>query len=210
MSIGRIISSNACVVEGANYLASIEPRFEKALDVVGPLPLRLRDDGFAALLNAIVGQQISVAAARAIWTRLENANLITQKNIANASIDILRENGLSKPKARYAFELSVNNIDYISLRSKANADVATELTNILGIGQWSADIYAMFSLGRADVFASGDLALQEGAKLLFNLDARPTAKELNIMVEKYSPWRSVAARILWAYYSKMKSSEGIL
>ena len=209
MSIGRIITSDACVAEGAAYLAAIEPKFEAVLDRIGALPLRLRDDGFGALLNAIVGQQISVAAARSIWARLEAADMISEDRIAASSIAELRELGLSKPKARYAYELAISHFDYNALRNEPNDEIIKRLTGILGIGQWSADIYAMFSLGRADVFATGDLALQEGARMVFDLDARPTAKELEILVEKYAPWRSVAARILWAYYAEMKSSEGI-
>ena len=83
------------------------------------------------------------------------------------------------------------------------------LTEIPGIGTWTAEIYAMFSLGRADVFAPGDLALQESARMLFDLDGRPTEKELRQMAEAWSPWRGVAARLLWAYYHIAKDREGI-
>jgi DNA-3-methyladenine glycosylase II len=209
MTVGRIIVSDECVAEGAAFLAAIEPRFATVLDQVGPLPLRLRDDGFSALLNAIVGQQISVAAARSIWARLETADMVCEERIAASSVEELRGLGLSKPKARYAYELAISKFDYSALQVEPNEAVTQKLMGILGIGRWSADIYAMFSLGRADVFATGDLALQEGARMLFELDSRPTAKELDILVEKYSPWRSVAARLLWAYYAEMKSSEGI-
>jgi DNA-3-methyladenine glycosylase II len=209
MTVGRIIVSDECVAEGAAFLASIEPRFTDVLDRIGPLPLRLRNDGFSALLNAIVGQQISVAAARSIWARLEAADMVNEERIAASSVDALRGLGLSKPKARYAYELATSQFDYNALRHDPNEIVIKKLTSILGIGRWSADIYAMFSLGRADVFATGDLALQEGTRMLFELDSRPTAKELEILVEKYSPWRSVAARLLWAYYAEMKSREGL-
>ena len=83
------------------------------------------------------------------------------------------------------------------------------LVALPGIGHWTAEIYAMFALGRADVFAPGDLALQEAARLLFDLDARPSEKELRAMAEAWSPWRAVAARLLWAYYRVAKSREGI-
>ena len=78
-----------------------------------------------------------------------------------------------------------------------------------GIGRWTAEIYAMFSLGRADVLAPGDLALQEAARVLFGLEARPTERQLRLMAEDWSPWRAVAARLLWAYYHVAKSREGI-
>ena len=83
------------------------------------------------------------------------------------------------------------------------------LVAVPGIGRWTAEIYAMFSLGRADVFAPGDLALQEAARILFDLDARPTEKALRQMAEPWSPWRGVAARLLWAYYRVAKDREGI-
>jgi DNA-3-methyladenine glycosylase II len=209
MTIGRVIVSDDCIAEGAAFLARIEPRFAPIIESIGPLPLRLRDDGFGALLSAIVGQQISVAAARSIWARLEVADMISEGRVAASSVEDLRALGLSKPKARYAYELAISNFDYNALRTDTNVIAIEKLMAILGIGQWSADIYAMFSLGRADVFATGDLALQEAARMVFDLDERPSAKELEVIVEKYTPWRSVAARILWAYYASVKSSEGI-
>lgn len=117
--------------------------------------------------------------------------------------------GLSRQKAKYAHALATAQIDYDSLQQMPAADVVKELTKVSGIGTWTAEVYAMFSLGRADVFASGDLALQEAARLIFELQARPTEKELRAMAEGWSPWRSVAARIMWAYYKHDKQREGI-
>ena len=83
------------------------------------------------------------------------------------------------------------------------------LVEVPGIGAWTAEIYAMFSLGRADVFAPGDLALQEAVRMLFALDERPKEAQLRKMAEEWSPWRGVAARLLWAYYHVAKEREGI-
>ena len=83
------------------------------------------------------------------------------------------------------------------------------LVAIPGIGAWTAEIYAMFALGRADVFAPGDLALQEAARLVFGLEARPSERALRAMAEAWSPWRAVAARVLWAYYRVAKTREGV-
>jgi len=91
-----------------------------------------------------------------------------------------------------------------------DAQVIKTLTEVKGIGVWTAEIYAMFSLGRADVFAAGDLALQEAARVLFALNQRPSEKMLREMAREWSPWRAVAARALWAYYRVMKNREGIL
>lgn len=207
--VGRLIETDACVAEGAAWLAKAEPRFAEALEQTGPLPLRRRPDGFAQLLSAIVSQQVSVASARAIWAKLEHAGAVAPDAVLRHDQDGLRELGLSRQKARYACALAEAGIDYDALRHAPNDEVIKTLTNVTGIGVWTAEIYAMFSLGRADVFAPGDLALQEGARILFDLPERPKEKPLRQMAEAWSPWRSVAARALWAYYHVAKDREGI-
>ena len=207
--VGRIIHSLDCVAEGAEWLCRVEPRFAHALPLVGDLPLRREADGFAALLRAIVGQQVSVASARAIWGRLEAAGLTEAGAMAAATDDDLRAVGLSRQKARYGKALAQAGIDFKALREAPDAEVVRRLVAVPGIGIWTAEIYAMFALGRADVFAPGDLALQEAARMLFGLEARPSDKALRAMAEAWSPWRSVAARILWAYYRVAKDREGV-
>lgn len=209
MTVGRIIETDACVIEGANWLARAEPRFAHALDLTGALPLRRRPDGFRELFSAISSQQLSVASAAAIWARLEEARLVEPEAVQTASDAALQACGLSRPKIRYARALADAKIDYTSLRSRPDAEVISTLVAVKGIGTWTAEIYAMFSLGRADVFAHGDLALQEAAKILFDLPARPTEKAMVDIAAAWSPWRSVAARILWAYYRVAKDREGI-
>lgn len=209
MSIGRIIETPDCVAEGADWLAAREPRFAHALTLTGPLPLRRKPDGFAELLSAIVSQQVSVASARAIWGRMEAAGLTTPAALADTADDDLRAAGLSRQKMRYARALAGAGIDYAALRDAPTGEVVARLVEVPGIGVWTAEIYAMFSLGRADVFAPGDLALQEAARRLFDLPDRPRDRALRQMAEAWSPWRSVAARLLWAYYRVEKDREGI-
>ncbi len=208
-SVGRIIKTPACVAEGADWLAGHDQRFAQALELTGPLPLRLRSDGFASLLDAIVSQQVSVAAANAIWGRLKAAGLTGPRKIKWASDDELRACGLSRQKIRYARALSESGIRFQGLRTMPTGDVIKTLIEVPGVGAWTAEIYAMFSLGRADVFAPGDLALQESARVLFDLPDRPSEKELRRMSEDWAPWRGVAARLLWAYYRVDKKREGI-
>ncbi len=207
--VGRIITGLDCIAEGCAWLAAAEPRFADALRQTGPLPLRRQPDGFEALLGAIVGQQVSVASARAIWARMQAAGVTDQGVMAQASDDDLRAVGLSRQKARYGRALATAGIDFNALRTSPTASVITTLTAVPGIGSWTAEIYAMFALGRADVFAPGDLALQEAVRLLFDLPARPTERALRGMAADWSPWASVAARLLWAYYHVAKSREGI-
>ena len=206
---GRIIETLDDVEEGAEALAGMCPRMAHARTLTGPLPLRRKPDGFAELLSAIVSQQVSVASANAIWGRMKTARLTGPRKVLWASEDELREVGLSRQKIRYAKALAAARIDYVALRDAPSGQVIETLTQVPGIGAWTAEIYVMFSLGRADVFAPGDLALQEAARILYGLPERPNERALREMAEAWSPWRSVAARILWAYYRVAKDREGI-
>ncbi|WP_138471317.1 DNA-3-methyladenine glycosylase [Poseidonocella sp. HB161398] len=205
----RIIAGPDCVAEGAAFLAAAEPRFAAALELTGTLPLRRKKDGFEPLLSAIVSQQVSVAAAGAIWGRMKAARLTGPRKILRASEEELRACGLSRQKIRYARELAGAGIRFGPLREAPLEEVVGTLVAVPGIGRWTAEIYAMFSLGRADVFAPGDLALQEAVRLLFELEARPGERVLRDMAAAWSPWRAVAARLLWAYYRVVKEREGI-
>lgn len=207
--IGRIIETDADVAEGAAWLAGIEPRFAAVLKETGPLPLRRRKGGFDNLLNAIIGQQVSVASANAIWLRLKEARLTSINNVRRASEEDLRACGLSRQKILYAKSLAESGINYRTLADLPDAEVIKTLIAVKGIGSWTAEVYTMFSLGRADIFAPGDLALQEAARELFDLDERPNEKALRQMALDWSPWQGVAARALWAYYRVMKNREGI-
>ena len=205
----RLIATQSDVAEGAAWLGKTEPRFASALALTGPLPLRLAPDGFDALLNKIVSQQVSVASARAIWGRVEAGGLTSAQAVRTACEDDLKAVGLSRPKMKYARALAEADIDYDALRDASDADVIATLTAVSGIGVWTAQVYAMFNLGRVDVFAPGDRALQEAVCMLWDLPTRPTAKELEQLAQDWSPWRAVAARLLFTYYGIQKNREGI-
>ncbi|MCA2010755.1 DNA-3-methyladenine glycosylase 2 family protein [Cereibacter sphaeroides] len=210
MDTTRILSTDACMAEGAAWLAAREPRFAQVLELYGPPPLRRRDDGFEALVQAIVAQQVSVASARALMGKLEAAQLVTAPQIAAVSEEYLRENGLSRQKARYVKALAEACIDYDALRDAPEAEVMAVLTALPGIGRWTAEVYVMFSLGRADTFAPNDLALQEAARMLFDLPERPKEKPMRAMAEAWTPWRTVAAGLLWHYYHYAKRRDGVV
>lgn len=207
--VGRVIETAADVAEGAAWLAAREPRFAAALELTGPLPLRRRSDGFATLFSAIVSQQVSVASATAIWGRVEALGAHDPVRLGLATDEDLRACGLSRQKISYARAIVESGVDFEALRTMPDADVIAELVRIKGIGVWTAEIYAMFSLGRADVFAPGDLALRDAIRLLFELDARPSEPALRAMSLEWSPWRAVAARLLWAYYHVRNKREGV-
>ena len=205
----RIITSQECISEGLAALAKLEPKFKQIIKTIEEIPLRRTSEGFDRLLSTIVSQQLSVAAADAIWNKIELAGLNKIQKIRKVSDQELRDVGLSKQKIKYVRSLANANINYRSLKTMPTLQVVNELTQVSGIGNWTAEIYAMFSLGRADVFAPGDLALQEATRLLFNLPERPSENELRSMAKDWSPWQAVAARLLWSYYNQQKKREGI-
>ncbi len=207
--VGRIIETPEDVAEGAAWLAALDPRFARALEETGPLPLRRRADGFETLFSAIVSQQLSTASAAATWNRLVAIGADGPAGVLAASDEALRAAGLSRQKIAYGRALAGASLDFVALRSLPDDEIIAALTAIKGVGVWTAEIYAMFSLGRADVFAPGDLALRVAAARLFELEARPSEKALREMSLAWSPWRSVAARLLWAYYRVMTKREGV-
>lgn len=209
MTGAALIKSDQDMQLASARLCALEPRFAHVIDLAGPPPLRRRPDGFAAVASAIISQQVSVASANAIRNRLETAGFMEPQAILSVSQEDLRAVGLSKQKATYFKSLAEAGIDFDALRSASDEDVIATLTSVKGIGQWTAQIYVMFSLGRPDVFPQADLALQESARLLFSLPERPAPKALAQLAQNWAPWRSVAAVMLWHYYRHMKNREGI-
>lgn len=206
---GRLIETENDLAEGVAWLATREARFAEIAALAGPPPLRRRTDGFEALLDAIVSQQVSVAAGAAIRARLDAAGLCAAGAVAAADDDALRACGLSRQKARYLRALAAAGIDYAALRTAPDEVVVQTLVEVPGIGRWTAEIYALFALGRADILPAGDLALQEAARLAFALPGRPREAGLRAMAADWAPWRGVAARLLWAYYRVAKEREGV-
>ncbi|KGJ21623.1 DNA-3-methyladenine glycosylase family protein [Paracoccus sanguinis] len=204
----RLIAADADLAEGAAHLAAVCPVWARVLPDLTPLPLRRRADGFPALLDAVVSQQLSVASARAISGRLAAAGLDAPAPILAAGDDALRACGLSVQKIRYLRGIAAAGIDYAALARAPDEAVIETLVALPGIGRWTAEIYLMFALGRADAFAPDDLALQEAARLLYGLPERPRGRALAALAEPWRPWRSVAARGLWAYYRLAKGREG--
>jgi DNA-3-methyladenine glycosylase II len=205
----RIIQTYDCIEEGALWLGEREPRFAMAYEISKPLKLRRFPDGFDRLFSSIVSQQVSTAAAESIWNRLVAQGLTTPEAVLAADEVTLRAPGLSRQKVRYAKALAAEGIDYDALRTLPTEEVIQKLIHVPGIGRWTAEMYAMFALGHADVFAPADLALQEGVRMLWDLPDRPKERALREMAEAWSPWRAVAARILWGYYHVVKSREGV-
>jgi DNA-3-methyladenine glycosylase II len=195
-------------------LARADARFAQALAIAGRPPLRRRPDGFEGLAQIVVSQQLSTPSARAIWGRLTAAfDPFDHTAVLRARSDRLARLGLSAPKIRtlkaIAKAIERGDIDLPGLVHKPADEAHSALTALHGIGPWTADIYLLFCLGHADAWPAGDLALQEAARLLLALDARPSAKEMGPLAEAWRPWRGAAACMLWTYYRFAKQRHGV-
>ena len=166
------------------------------------------------MVSIIVSQQVSVASADAIFKRVE-ANLapLSARRMLEADDAALRACGLSSPKMRalraLAQAVEHEGLDLAGLAALAAGAAHQALIAVKGVGPWTADIFLLFCLGHPDAFPSGDLALQEAARLALGLKTRPDARKLETIAERWRPVRGVAARLLWAYYHVAKQRAGI-
>ncbi len=165
---------------------------------------KMSKGGFETLLRMIVGQQISVIAADAVWAKLKKLKANVAKNFLLSSDDKLREAGLSRQKISYGRDLAENiNSGCLNLNELGKLptkEAHLNLTKIKGIGDWTADIYQLFVLGDMDAFPQDDLAVQEGARRFFKLNQRPKGKELLNLAERWRPLRGAAALVMWQIY----------
>jgi DNA-3-methyladenine glycosylase II len=207
------IRTEADLDAALSALEKADPRFAARLATAGRPPLRRRPGGFAGLAATVVSQQLSTASAGAIWGRLSAAfDPFEPAAIIKARAPKLARIGLSRPKIKALKEIAravVNGKLPLASLADIPADAAhAALTAVHGIGPWTADIYLLAHLGHADAWPAGDLALQEAARLAFQLRARPSVKEMGPLAEPWRPWRAVAARVLWTYYRAVKGRDG--
>lgn len=172
--------------------------------------LRLRAPGFASLLRIIIGQQLSIASADAIWGRLIIAvDPLNPENLLAQTEACLRDAGLGRAKLGYARSLAMavleGTIDLAAVGRMPADNAIAHLTSQKGIGPWTAEIYLLFATGHPDIFPAGDLALREALRLMHDRDTRPDSREATMLSATWTPWRGVAARLLWDYYRLRKS-----
>ena len=210
----RIIETDADILEGLAHLKKRDRKLAPVIERVGTIPLRRHKPGFAGLCDIVISQQLSVASANAIMARTVSGlgDLVPAAFLA-ADDPALRACGLSGPKMRtlraVADAAHSGALPIAELHAMPVEEAVALMTAVKGIGPWTAEIYLMFYVGHADIFAPGDLALQESARIALKLKERPTAKEMAAIAERWQPWRAVAARLLWAYYRIVKSREGV-
>ncbi len=179
-------------------LARIEP-------AAGPLPWRRRPAGFAGLLQAIMGQQISNQAAGAIWRRLAALpGALTPEGLLALDDEALRGAGLSRPKVAHARSLAeafaAGTLSEAGIAVLEDEAAVALIASVRGLGPWTAEVYLLFALQRMDVFPAGDLALAAAAQHLKNLPARPAPKPFRALAEAWRPHRAMAARLLWHHW----------
>lgn len=211
----HLIRGQTDLDQGLGALCRADPEIAR-IAAAGARPgLRLRPPGFAALLRIIVGQQLSVASADAIWQRLTVAvHPLTPENFLKQSEDRLRATGLGRAKFGYAHGLAMavldGTVDLNAVESMQAADAIAHLTTQKGIGPWTAEIYLLFATGHPDIFPAGDLALREALRLMHDRDARPDIAQAAALSACWAPWRGVAARLLWDYYRLRKSGRAAI
>lgn len=206
------IDTEADIEAGLSALLAADPRLEPVAAMAGRLPLRRRPGGFAGLAGIVVSQQLSTASANAIWGRLAAAyDPFTPQALIRARAVRLAGLGLSAPKIRALKEIAKaiagGRLDCDALADLPADAAHAALCAIHGLGPWSADIYLLACLGHPDAWPAGDLALQEAARLVLALSARPTLKETIALANPWRPWRGIAARLLWAYYRAVKQRD---
>ena len=202
----RTIRTNIDLKEGVAALVRSCGHLARVHALAGDPPLRRRPAGFKGLSRIIVSQQLSVSSARAIWLRLERLiQPFTPASFLKRSETDLRRAGLSGAKIAtlrgVAAAIEAGSLDLDALTHAPEGVIHAELTALKGIGPWTADIYTLFCLARADAWSPGDLALQVAVKDVLALKARPDQALMIEAAEIWRPWRSVAARMLWSYYA---------
>ena len=187
-------------------LAEREKAFAQVLDTRGHPEPRASAPGVETLLRTIVGQQVSVAAARSMWNKLaaKFGEPVDLQKLLDASDEEMREAGMSRQKAGYLRSLAglvlSGELDLADLPEDDEEAIA-QLTRIKGIGRWSAEIYLLFAEGRHDVWPAGDLAVQIEIGRLMGLKDKPTEKQLRELAEKWRPHRGAAAVLAWHSYN---------
>lgn len=205
----RVSLRNLIGDEGLEHLRQSDDTLARVIDERGPLDLEARvrgrpQDAYGALLRAIVGQQLSVKAARSIYERftgLFGGKTPTPEELLEVDEDTLRSAGLSGAKARYVRSLGEHvisgELELDRLDDLSDDEIMAELTAVKGLGEWTAHMFLLFHLGRPDVLPVGDLGVRRAVERLYGLEGLPSAAELEALGERWRPYRSLASLYLW-------------
>ena len=186
------------------HLQKVDPVMKQIIKAVGPFTAKTRRDRFLSLVQSIVSQQISGAAAQTIFGRLGDAlapGAVSPESVLSLSIDQLRELGVSRPKATYLHDLAHHiqdgKIDLPKIGRLADDQVIQSLTQVKGVGVWTAQMFMMFSLGRLDVFPAGDLGIQNAISGSYCDGGDLTSENMEAISQPWRPYSTVASWYLW-------------
>lgn len=186
-------------------LSAVDPHLARVFQKYGTPPVWDRPEGFATLIHIILEQQVSLASARACFDKLcFRLGELTPCGLLTLSDSDLKSDGFSRQKTSYARYLAEavieQRIDLENFRNLPDSEVKSELQKLKGVGHWTSDIYLLMAMLRPDIMPKGDLALHAAWQKLTGSEKRPAADEFVLMAEKWAPYRSVAARLLWHFY----------
>jgi len=207
----RLIERKEDMAEGLAALARLDPRLAAVIAGRGEVPLRRTAPGFASLVSIVVAQQVSRASADAILARFTALlDPLTPESVRDASEEVFRQAGLSRPKQRTVGALAQAVLDGLDLHDLCSLDPAeamARLTAVPGIGPWTAEVYLLFAAGHPDIFPARDVALQTAVGHALGISPRPGARRVAEIAESWAPWRGVAARLFWAHYRTIKGRD---
>ena len=209
----RFALTSSHIKKALNELADRHERVAMSLEQVGYPSERRQPHGFEPLARIVVGQQVSTKAAESIAEklRLTVGGRISAEAVLSTETDTLRSAGLSGQKASYiqtlAEAVATNTLDLEVLPRLSDEDALAQLTALRGFGMWSAQMYLMFSLGRTDIWPSGDLAVRVGFGDLMGFDERLSIKDTDNLATPFAPYRSALALLCWRYYGQAKQSQ---
>lgn len=187
--------------EALNYLKEKDPALGAVIDELGPIHRTLRPNLYAALVNSIIGQQISTKAQQTIWKRLEDSTgEVTPEKLISLTDDEIQSIGISFRKVSYIKEASrriiAGEVDLKALQTMTNEEVTLELSRLKGVGIWTAEMLMIFSMGRPDILSWDDLAIHRGLRMLYH-HRRITKPLFEKYKRRYSPYASTASLYLW-------------
>jgi len=191
--------------KSANKLAEIDSRFSRLISQFGYPAFKGENNYFEALLKNIIYQQLSGKAAKTIYNRFlklfETTQYPSPDKILNTPVEHLRGAGLSNQKVTYILDLSKKYVEGTlqldELNQKSDKEISAQLIQVKGIGQWTADMFLIFTLGRENIFPLGDLGVKKGVAIIENLNKLPTEKHMAEISEKWQPYRTIAAWYMW-------------
>lgn len=194
-------------IEIKNSLVALDPTLTPVIDKVGDITVKLNRDYFASLVSTIIGQQLSNKVAGIIWQRLDDLfrGLLVPEQFLVTDSEALRSIGISYRKIEYiknlASAVTNSDLNLQELERLSDQEVIDRLIKLKGIGVWTAEMFLIFSLGRPDVFSTGDLGLRKAVEKLCSLDERVNTEEIVRITNRWSPYRTFVSLYLWKFYS---------